>query len=51
MLRRMSVIREDREVRHQEPESHQRNARADPGEKRSLFGQVIPQISHSFFLS
>src|SRR6266849_3696491 len=36
-------------MRHHESESHQRDTRANPGEKRSLFGEIIPQVSHWLF--
>ena len=49
MLRRVGLFAENPEVRHQKPESHQRDARANPGEKCSLFGEIVPQVSHWVF--
>jgi hypothetical protein len=45
VVRHVALVRENPEMRHHKPESHQRDARANPGEKRSLFREVIPQIS------
>jgi hypothetical protein len=45
VVRHVGLVRENPEMRHHKPECHQRDARANPGEKRSLFREVIPQIS------
>src|SRR5258705_2009428 len=49
VLRHVGLVPENPEVRHQEPESHQCDAGANPGEKRSLFGEIIPQVSRWLF--
>ena len=43
------LLREQVKMRHREPESHQGDASANPCEKRSLFGEIIPQVSRRLF--
>jgi hypothetical protein len=45
VVRHVGLVREKPEMRHHKAESHQSDGCADPGEKRSLFREVIPQIS------
>jgi hypothetical protein len=42
----VELLQENPKARHHEPESHQRDAGANPGEKRSLFREIVPQVSH-----
>src|SRR3981189_1261960 len=49
VLRQVGLVPENPEVPHQEPESHQRDAGANPGEKGSRFGEIIPQVSTWLF--
>src|SRR6266545_1004651 len=49
VLRDAGLAREQLEMRHHEPETHQSNAGANPREKRSLLCEIIPQISPGFF--
>ena len=46
VLRQVGLVGENPEVCHHKPECHQCDTRANPGEKRSLFGEIIPQVGH-----
>jgi hypothetical protein len=45
VLKKLQLLQEESETRNNEPKSHQRKARSNPGEKRALRGQVIAEIS------
>jgi hypothetical protein len=45
LLRQVELVPENPKARHHEPESYQRDAGANPGEKRSLFRQIVPQVN------
>src|ERR1700726_1842740 len=45
LLRQVELLQENPKARHHKPESHQRDAGANPAEKRSLFCQIVPQVS------
>src|SRR5580700_2528140 len=46
----MGLVAENPKTGHHKPESHQRDARANPSEKCSLFRAIVPQVSHSLYL-
>jgi hypothetical protein len=45
VLRNVGFVREKPKMRRDETECHQSDAGADPRKKRSLFGEIVPQIS------
>jgi hypothetical protein len=45
-LRHLGGFRENPKVRYDKPETHQCDASANPCEKSSLCGEIVPQISH-----
>jgi hypothetical protein len=49
LLRDVGLVPENPKMRHHKPEPHERDARANPGEKCPLFREIIPQVSHWLF--
>jgi hypothetical protein len=48
VLGRLGLARHNPNMRHHEPEPHQGDAGANPRQKRSLFGEIIPQSPTGF---